>query len=179
MPQMSPQLPVPHHVLRAHVSSVAPFHCWGSRGALQRLRCGSYTVRTASKRQTQDSDPWLIRARFTSPETQTLVTRNQASPGRREVAPERDWPPCALEPPGPQHGRRSHRIPRPTACPGPPFSPASFSAQRKHPRSTEGSRHVRKHQRSVQVGPPVWTHLQGRHCNHPRPLASGPGYGTG
>lgn len=33
---MSPQLPVPHHVLRAHVSSITPFHCWGSRGALHR-----------------------------------------------------------------------------------------------------------------------------------------------
>lgn len=45
----------------------------------------------------------------------------------------------------------------PTASPRLPFSPAAFSAQRKHPRSTDGSRHVRKHQ----LGVPRCGHTRG------------------
>lgn len=53
-PRASPRAPSSRVIHR-------PISLLGKPGSTaQRLRCGSYTVRIACKRQTQDSDPWLI-----------------------------------------------------------------------------------------------------------------------
>lgn len=128
-----------------------------------------YTPPARGRHRTQtrgSSEPGsrALRRKHWSPEP-------QPSPGRREVAPGRDWPhePWSLPAPSTVVGLTGFHFRQPT--PGflspllPPQLKENIPGRQREADTSEST------SCSVQVGPPVRTRPQDHHCNHPRSLA--------